>query len=869
MKKPLLLSLLLFTVLFAAAQKKQIDTLRLALSKAKTDTMRFEALLKLSRVYYLSSPDSAITFGQQGYLIAKKNNWALNQAKCFNAMANAYSVFGDYVKTMQFYLKALKIAGGLNDYFYMSAINDNIGATYIQEQDYKKALPCLLLAKKQFNTFALSHKLLFEHKHLSAIIYINTGECYLYMHQADSAAHSFNICYDEAKKINLTDAIGPVQRDLGEVQAEKADKAGALQFFRQAVISNKAVDDGEDLSIAYLSMANLYHKYKQQDSTEYYAQKALETAAAGKFEQDVLNAGKVLYTFYDEDHNLPQAYKYFKITTAAKDTLYSQDKVKQLLSLDFDEKERQQELQVAQKEAQTEAESRLRTYVLLGGLGVLLLIALISWRNSRQRQKANTQLKAQNDEIEQQKKNVETTLGELKTTQAQLIQSHNNISVLSQIGKEITSTLNLDTILNTVYEKVNELMEANVFGIGIFIPEEEAIDYRMAIEDGKRYTPYRRKMDNKNQFPVWCIENNKEVFINNVQKEYTNYISAYTEVINARLDDGSNFKFPVSLIYLPLAVEEKVVGLLTVQSFREGAYTLRHLDILKTLASYTSAALYNASSFETLQTTLNELQLTQKQLIQSEKMASLGELTAGIAHEIQNPLNFVNNFSDVNQEMLLELETEIKNGNTADALALTNDIIQNEEKINQHGKRADSIVKGMLEHLRTSTGEPQATNINTLANEFFRLSYHGLCAKDKSFNAELTTHFTEGLPAINVVQQDMGRVLFNLFNNAFYAVNQKKKTAGDNYRPEVSVVTLTENNQVVIKVKDNGTGIPDAIKEKIMQPFFTTKPTGEGTGLGLSLSYDIVVKGHGGSIKVNSVEGVGSEFIIQLPLNAG
>jgi two-component system NtrC family sensor kinase len=265
--------------------------------------------------------------------------------------------------------------------------------------------------------------------------------------------------------------------------------------------------------------------------------------------------------------------------------------------------------------------------------------------------------------------------------------------------------------------------------------------------------------------------------------------------------------------------------------------------------------------------TLISLRTTQRQLIHAEKMASLGELTAGIAHEIQNPLNFVNNFSEVNKEMLEELEIEIKSGNTEDALILTADIIKNEEKINHHGKRADGIVKGMLEHSRSSSGQKELTDLNAMADEYMRLSYHGLRAKDKSFNSELSTHFDAKLPKIAVVQQDIGRVLLNLFNNAFYAVNQKQKTANANYKPEVTVTTYAENGQVVIKVKDNGAGIPDAIKDKIMQPFFTTKPTGEGTGLGLSLSYDIVVKGHGGSISIDTPQGALTEFKITLPVS--
>ena len=268
-----------------------------------------------------------------------------------------------------------------------------------------------------------------------------------------------------------------------------------------------------------------------------------------------------------------------------------------------------------------------------------------------------------------------------------------------------------------------------------------------------------------------------------------------------------------------------------------------------------------------LKHSLIELKAAQNHLIQSEKMASLGELTAGIAHEIQNPLNFVNNFSDVNAELIDELKQEVTKGNLDEVIAIADDIKENEQKISLHGKRADAIVKGMLEHSRSRSGQKEQADINAMADEFMRLSYHGLRAKNKSFNAELVTHFDPDLPKIKVVQKDIGRVLRNLFNNAFYAVNEKKKIAGIDYKPEVMVTTSVENEQVIIKVKDNGIGIPDAIKEKIMQPFFTTKPTGEGTGLGLSLTYDMVVKGHGGNIQVNSVEGEGSEFIVALSLN--
>jgi signal transduction histidine kinase len=270
--------------------------------------------------------------------------------------------------------------------------------------------------------------------------------------------------------------------------------------------------------------------------------------------------------------------------------------------------------------------------------------------------------------------------------------------------------------------------------------------------------------------------------------------------------------------------------------------------------------------------TLKELKSTQAQLIQSEKMASLGELTAGIAHEIQNPLNFVNNFSEVNKELLVELSDEIENGNYDDAKAITKDVINNSEKINHHGKRADAIVKGMLQHSRTSSGQKEPTDINALCDEYLRLSYHGMRAKDKNFNAEIKTDFDNTIGNINIVPQDMGRVLLNLYNNAFYAVTEKKKVcqaelveANQQYQPTVSVSSKKINNVIELTVTDNGNGIPQNIFDKIFQPFFTTKPTGQGTGLGLSLSYDII-KAHGGEIKVETKEGEGTTFIIHLPL---
>ncbi len=270
---------------------------------------------------------------------------------------------------------------------------------------------------------------------------------------------------------------------------------------------------------------------------------------------------------------------------------------------------------------------------------------------------------------------------------------------------------------------------------------------------------------------------------------------------------------------------------------------------------------------EALNKSLNELKATQSQLIQSEKMASLGELTAGIAHEIQNPLNFVNNFSELNTELIDELNLEIDKGNISEVKTIANDIKENEQKINLHGKRAESIVKGMLQHSRSNSGGKEPTDINSLADEFLRLAYHGLRAKDKSFNTEMKTNFDESVGRINIIPQDIGRVILNLITNAFYAANEKKQQHPEGFQPIVSVSTKKIGDFVEIKVTDNGNGIPPKILDKIFQPFFTTKPAGQGTGLGLSMSYD-VVKVHGGELKVETIEGESTTFIILLPLKS-
>ncbi|NNJ89653.1 MAG: hypothetical protein HKP53_09640 [Eudoraea sp.] len=427
----------------------------------------------------------------------------------------------------------------------------------------------------------------------------------------------------------------------------------------------------------------------------------------------------------------------------------------------------------------------------------------------------------------------------------------------------------------------NELTTLGVpfFRCGVFIihEKEKKLEVYLSAPDGNSlgvlHIPFNVNELTQNSVANW---KKNEVYHQHWNKEdfvaWTKSMIEKGQVQDAKTYQGAE-KPPESLDlhFIPFTQGMLYVG--NTEQLKED-----DIELVRSLADAFSIAYARYEDFVNLdkakasiETTLTELKATQNQLVQSEKMASLGELTAGIAHEIQNPLNFVNNFSEVSKELIEEMLEEMQKGDEEEVKALADDIIQNLEKIHHHGQRADGIVKGMLQHSRTSSGEKEATDINVLADEYLRLAYHGLRAKDKSFNATLVTHFDETIGKVNVLAQDLGRVILNLITNAFYAVQERKKEGATGYEPTVTVstkklTTPTGAGGIEIRVEDNGNGIPETIKEKIFQPFFTTKPTGQGTGLGLSMSYDIVKKGHGGELTVESKEGKGTSFSIQLPV---
>ena len=640
-----------------------------ALPVTANDTTRVNVLSNLAYQYYLNKPDTTYLLAQQAYELATRLNYHKGQVRALTGIALAFDQWGDYAKSIKAYRQAKELNSRLKNTYGVVICLNNIADTYMLQGEWKKGLTLMQECYAVYKTIPKPNL------GVKPTILGNIGECFYQLNQFDSASIYLNQALPLAK-LDLEDPVsyGRIIYLLGDVSLAKNKPDRAYFFYRQSIAVLIKQNAYIGLGDVYYRLAIFYQKTAQKDSLLHYAKLSLLYSQKSASPKAVLRSSQLLTQLY-EGKNDTEALRYYEIAVAAKDSLYSQDKMKQLLSLTFDEKQQAQEIE----SAKAEYRSTVRTYIFIGLLAVLGAIALVLYRNDRQKQRANVLLHRQRDEIHEQRTKAENALTELRATQTQLVQK--------------------------------------------------------------------------------------------------------------------------------------------------------------------------------------------------EKLASLGELTAGIAHEIQNPLNFVNNFSEVSTELVTELEEEQQKPTRDTDLEaeLLGDLKQNLQKITHHGGRASAIVKGMLEHSRSNTGERQPTDLNALADEYLRLAYHGLRAKDKNFNAELKTDFDPNLGKIDLMPQDIGRVLLNLYNNAFHAVTERKNRVAGNetpttnvYQPTVTVSTRLVDQKVYIRVKDNGTGIPESVKARIFQPFFTTKPTGEGTGLGLSLSYDIVTKGHGGTLTVESVEGRGTTFVVTL-----
>jgi signal transduction histidine kinase len=626
--------LLVLSLFYGVSGQTSADSLRRELELTQVDTARALLHAQLSMAYVFSKPDSGFYYASEGLRLSRKINFENGIASNLFQLSAYFRITGASYQAMQYATDALSIFKAINNHEGVIFCTNMLAWLAQDQKDYRMAI------EYAFEAMRLSEK----HKNYwIKYSYSSLGESYEHLNRLDSAL----LYAEKAEAIPESYTWNLIV--LGRIHLRMNNDSLSLKHYRKAAAENTLSKDSSDI---YLGMAKVFSKERQTDSAIHYSKEALQIATAGNFLFEVQQASEMLAEIYKSKYQGDSTLRYMQLSTDAKDSLFSQEKMKQFQSFAFNEKLRQQEMESDKMQYR----SRIRTNVLLILIGCFLILAVMLYRNNKQKQKAKIK----------------------------------------------------------------------------------------------------------------------------IEKAYDN------------------------------------------------------------------------------------LKSTQQQLIQSEKMASLGELTAGIAHEIQNPLNFVNNFSEVNKELLAEMNDEIDKGNLEEVKAISKSVFDNEEKISHHGKRADAIVKGMLQHSRSSSGQKESTDINALADEYLRLAYHGLRAKDKLFNATLNTDFDKTIGSINIIPQDIGRVILNLINNAFYAVDEKKKQQPSGYEPTVSVSTKKTGDKVLISVKDNGNGIPQKVLDKIFQPFFTTKPTGQGTGLGLSLSYDIV-KAHGGELKVETKEGEGSEFIIQLP----
>ena len=678
--------LFLLIPVWTNAQQNLSDSLKNILASAPNDLSRYKACQSIYNYYEERNRDSALYYAEQQLLLSRRYNEKLAEANALIEKGYQLIGFGRYANAHQNLLEAFAITenpknenqkswpltsipfSGSNRLLMLSYAHHIFAILMWQTDNKEREIFHFKEARRIGREINYSIRL--------GLANMNLGRSYFSIDKLDSALIFEGEAEEEVKKSGFKKYLGQVYQITGEIYSKKGNKDLARQYFYRAIQTSIEQNNRNSLSGNYFSLTKFYLAKLQKDSALKYAKQNLAVILElGPVTGRTVNLGTVyenIYLAYKLTNERDSIFKYQELTLVTKDSI-SKIRIKNLTDVQSASFQEQIRLQNLEKE-KVVYQNKIRTYSLLAGLGVILLIALILYRNNRQKQNAN----------------------------------------------------------------------------------------------------------------------------------------------------------------------------------------------------------------KVLETTLNNLKSTQSQLVQSEKMASLGELTAGIAHEIQNPLNFVNNFSEVNTELIDELNQEVDKGNLEEVKAIAKDIKENEQKINHHGKRADAIVKGMLQHSRSSSGVKEPTDINALCDEYLRLSYHGLRAKDKSFNATIKTDFDKSIGNINIIHQDIGRVVLNLLTNAFYAVDEKKKQAGDAYEPTVSVSTSRSlsfgegRGEVTIKVSDNGNGIPQKVLDKIFQPFFTTKPTGQGTGLGLSLSYDIVTKGHGGELKVETKEDeglsaeaaaqAGTTFIIILPV---
>ncbi|MBM2813589.1 MAG: hypothetical protein HW421_351 [Ignavibacteria bacterium] len=765
---------------------------------------------------YLSNLETALSLSLQALEMFIELGDRSGEAQAYVSIGAIYYYMGDFERGLDYFLKGLYYAEGIGNKEAETYGYNGAGYIYGVLGDNKRGLEFLHKALE------LSKEI--KNDDLQASILDSLAVGFLKDNQIEKAYETYIECLNFSMNRNQMRNQGYALSGIGQILVKKNRIEDAKVYFLKSLSIHEEIGYKTGPAATLLHLGKLFLQQNNFEQAKVYLEKSLDVSESIKAMAVIYQAHEALAELFERREDFKSFVEHYKLYHKYKSEFFKveQENKQKYLAV-------QQEMDKLKQDAEI---NRLKNVV----------------------------LKEKNDELENKTNDLE--------------QSYNNVSVLSKIGQDITSTLNLDIILNTVYKNVNQLMDASIFGIGIYNPHEQTIDYRLAIENGKRYKPYRRTMEDKNQLPVWCIENKKEVFIKDVVTEFSNYIKENTDkelIKKIMLEDGTQAIDPFSYIYLPLLVKDEVIGLITVQSFKKDAYTPYQLDILKTLASYTAAALFNAQSYETIQNTLNELKHTQEQLVQAEKLSSLGQLTAGIAHEINNPINFVSSNVEplkIDLSEIIELITryekvikenklesifrEVEEFRTEFNFEFTVKEVEELLKgIDEGAKRTSEIVKGLRNFSRLDQNVSKFADLNEGLESTLILLHNSY-----KHNIEITKDYCE-IPEINCFAGQINQVFMNILSNAVQAIDGNGK---------IFIKTWTDGDIVKISIRDTGSGMSEEISKKIFDPFFTTKEVGKGTGLGLSITYGIIEK-HKGKIEVFSELGSGTEFIISLPIN--
>ncbi len=730
---------------------------------------------------------------------------------CLAEIGYTYKEQGNYSKSFECYQKSLKIKEEIGDKRGISECLNYFGVIFYEMQDYEKALEYYQKSLKIYNELKLKSGISNELNNIALI--------YEKQNKLDKALDYYNRCIIIGEEINYTHVLGWAHNGMGIVfmKQQKYDKA--LEYFLKGLKKRESINGSKEIAQSCNSIGNLYIKTKQYNKAKEYFLRSYKIADEIENPLNLKDASEGLAIIFEQAGQYKKSLDYQKLFKQVSDSLINEGNIKKLAGFEIKkqyEKEKQSiELEQQKKDAITDEKAKQQKIIrnsFIGGFILMVVLVLVVLRSFIQKRKANCILAKQKNEIEE---------------------SYQNVKLLSQIGQEITSTLDLEKILIKVYDHVNKLMDATVFGIGIYQHMHEKIEYKLAIEKGKKYLPYTRNMEDKNQFPVWCIENKKPVFINDVSQEYSKYISYWDHEASTDLEDGTKSEDPWSLIYYPLLIKDKTLGIITVQSFAKNAFTEYHLNILGTIAAYTAIALENSSALQhieeqnaEIQAQSEELQAANDKLLELDKYKE--ELTTMIIHDLKNPLNAIIGLSE-------------------------NDIVK------QSGKQMLNMIMNILDVNKFENTEIKIQTSNTSVYEVSKLALSQVDLLYHQKSIKLINHIQNYY--VDIDQEIIERVFINLFTNAI------------KYTPNNGTIILESeeksNGFIRIKITDTGQGIPKEKLHKVFGKFeqVIARKSGLGRSSGIGLTFcKLFVEAHGGEIGVESKENKGSTFWFTLPL---